>query len=135
MNLFVSFLVDYPSWQMQIFFNIIGEDFTLYLFLHNKDQMYLPKINGVFGSDFEYLKVDRERMRDRNSAGCHIYTFYEIEQTQWKALDMPEKRCKSGNREVNMTQCITQYLENRVGCSMGLARSDPQINRYYDIQQ
>ena len=114
---------------MNIYFNITGNDFTLYLFLHNKDQIYLPKINGVFGSDFTYVKLDKARMKEMNTTKCHIYTFYQLTQTQWKALDTPQKRCISDKTEANTTQCITRYLEDRVGCSMGLARNDPEITR------
>ena len=114
---------------MIIDFNITVDDFTLYLFLHNKDQIYLPKINGVFGSDFTYVKVDKARMKEMNTTECHIYTFYQLTQTQWKAFDTPKKRCISDKRAANTTQCITRYLEDRVGCSMGLARNDPEIQR------
>ena len=127
-NYALIFFIDshFPP-QMNIFFNISNEDFSLYFFLHNKDQMYFPKINGVFGSDFTYLKLDRSRLKDRNTTG--FYTFYTMKQTQWKELDTPRKRCKVGSAVANTTRCITQYLEDKVGCSMGIARSDPQLRR------
>ena len=112
---------------MRILVNISGEDIMLYFFLHNKDQMYFPKINGAFGSDFTYLKLDRLRLKDKNTTG--FYKFYTMKQTQWKELDTPRKRCKVDSAVANTTRCITQYLENKVGCSMGLARSDPQLSR------
>ena len=99
----------------------------LYVFLHNEDQMYIPKINKVFGSEFIYLKVDSTMMKDHN----YVYTFYKMSQTQWKALDTSQKRCKSDGREANTTQCLTKFLEQRIGCSMGLARSNPKVARYH----
>ena len=113
---------------MILHFNTHEDDFSLYLFLHNKDQMYMPKLNGVFGSDFMYLKVGKARMRDGNSTGIHA--FYKMKQTLWKALDTPQKRCINNNKKANTTQCLTMYLEDKIGCSMGLARSDKNVERY-----
>ena len=112
---------------MILHFNTREDGFSLYLFLHNKDQMYMPKLNGVFGSDFMYLKVGKARMRDGNSTGIHA--FYKMKQTLWKALDTPQKRCIN-NKKANTTKCLTLYLEDKIGCSMGLARSDKNVERY-----
>ena len=93
--------------------------------------MYMPKINRVFGSEFMYLKVDSALMKEKSNPGNHVYQYYKMTQTQWKALDTPQKRCTYDNKEANTTQCLTHFLEHRIGCSMGLARSDPKVARYH----
>ena len=130
MYLLVKKHYDFP-WQIKIHFNIIGEDFGLYIFLHNKDQMYVPKINRVFGSEFMYLKVDSALMKEKSNPGYYVHQNYKMTQTQYKALDTPLKRCTYDNKEANTTRCLTHFLEQRIGCSMGLARSDPKVARYH----
>ena len=84
-------------------------------YLHNKDQMYFPKVDEIFGS-----KVFYSPMAEGSPT-------YKIKRIRWKALDTPGKRCTSQDTEANTTKCITAYMENTIGCSMGLAGSDRQI--------
>ena len=95
----------------------------------------MPIINSLFGSDFMYVAVDSSRMKAIRTPGYTVYQFYKMDRTQWMALDTPLKRCTNDNKEANTTQCLTQYLEHKIGCSMGLARSDPKVVRYWHNSQ
>ena len=58
---------------------------------------------------------------------------FKIRRTLWKLLDVPGKRCDMSNTEANTTRCLTQHMEETVGCSMGLTRSDPALERWKAI--
>ena len=107
------------------------DTFGLNVFMHNKDQMYIPKIDKIFGSEFLSLQVDSARMKKAKEQGTayHISTVYNMAKTHWKALDTPLKRCRSETKEANTTTCIVQFLENKIGCSLGLAKSNSKVKR------
>ena len=115
---------------MKLLFNVPWDNFGLYVFIHNKDQMYFPKMDRIFGSDFIYIEVDNPRMKAKpNGTGYIIKQHYNMAKTHWKAMDTPLKRCRSNKFTANTTQCLTQFLEHNIGCSIGLARSDTQVKR------
>ena len=107
------------------------EKFGLQVFLHNKDQMYVPKIDNIYGSEVIAFLVDSARMKKAREQGTayDIRTVHKMAKTHWKALDTPLKRCRSENKEANTTQCIVQFLENKIGCSLGLAKSNSEVKR------
>ena len=84
--------------------------------------MYFPKVDEIYGSDLIYLKVDKPL----NLTTIYHQT-YKMTKTHWKAVDTPDKRCDDSDSEANTTQCITSYLEHKIGCSVGLAGSDKEI--------
>ena len=84
--------------------------------------MCFLKADSIYGSEFLFLREDKKQQNGKIYHRC-----YKITKTHWKALDTPNKRCDDSNSEANTTQCITRYLENTIGCSMGLAGSDKQI--------
>ena len=96
------------------------------IFVHNKDQMYIPKSDEIFGSTFQSIKINEELLKNNDS---YFLMDYKVKRTHWKALDIQSKRCDPSNSPGNATQCITSYLENTIGCSMNLALSDPKMNR------
>ena len=65
------------------------DTFGLNVFMHNKDQMYIPKIDKIFGSEFLSLQVDSARMKKAKEQGTayHISTVYNMAKTHWKSLD------------------------------------------------
>ena len=79
-------------------------------------------MDEIYGSELILLKVD-----DAPPNHKVYHQSYKFRKTYWKALDTPEKRCDESSLEANTTQCITRYLEQTVGCSLGLAGSDKQI--------
>ena len=93
--------------------------------------MYFPKMDKIFGSEFMALQVDSARVKKAKEEGTafRIMAVYKMAKTHWKALDTPLKRCKSENKEANTTKCIVQFLENKIGCSMGLAKSNSKVKR------
>ena len=102
----------------------IPEDhICFYFFIHNKDQMYIPKQDEAFGSFYFYLALG-------SPSNKSYYRSYLLQRTRWKKLSTPNQRCMEGISAANTTRCITRYLEQKVGCSMDLHGSDPKLKRY-----
>ena len=94
-----------------------------YFFVHNKNQMYIPKLNNAFGSFYFYKNL---RGSNCNSTCQQSYL---LTRTRKKILNHDDQRCDESNGAANTAQCITSYLEERIGCSMGLYGSDPNRER------
>ena len=45
-------------------------------------------------------------------------------------MDVENERCDTSETMAMTTECITQFLENEVGCSMGLEGGDYTMKRY-----
>ena len=100
-------------------------------FIHNKDQMYFPKVDEIFGSDYILVTVDDAVKKVHASATYE--QIYKMRRTHWKSLDSSKKRCNDGGGNENITHCLTSYFERMTGCSMNLALSDPLIPRMVPI--
>ena len=48
-----------------------------------------------------------------------------------KALDKEQQRCDQDDSAGNTTKCITEYLEQKIGCSMDLQDSSSVVPRFY----
>ena len=96
------------------------------IFVHNRDQMYFPKTDAIYGSNFQSVKINQELLKNNNSL---FVMDYSVKRTHWKALDTQDKRCDASNSPGNVTQCVTHYLEYTIGCSMSLAFRDPKVKR------
>ena len=97
------------------------------ILVHNKGQMHFPKPDNIFGSDYIVLDI-AEIIRKEKLNETGLYQYFELERTFWKSLDIPEKRCDLENTALT-TKCITSFLEQNIGCSMGLAESDTDVER------
>ena len=86
--------------------------------------MYLPRADKIFGSEYILLR-HKEKMEN----GTEFHQIYDVERANWESLDSQEKRCDSENKNY-ATKCITNFLENYIGCSMGMAESDTEMERY-----
>ena len=95
----------------------------IHMLLHNRDQIYVPKTDEIYGSELTVLTPE---MRP---AGTTAVKSYKLKRTRVKSLDTPTKRCDSNGSKANVTACITRYLERMIGCSMGLVRSDKEAPR------
>ena len=96
------------------------------IFVHNKDQMYFPKSDEIYGSNLQTIKIKKELFKKN---GTRFLMDYQVKRTHWKALDTENKKCDKSKTAGNVTQCITNYYENTVGCSMDLALSDQRVKR------
>ena len=114
--------------QITMLLSTEGHDFLEFTtFIHNKDQIYLPKSDEIYGSAFLLLNVD---VNKEGRKGLNFHQTYMMSTTQWKAMDTEKKRCDKGSEEAETTKCITRYLENKIGCSLGLSGSNPNVVRY-----
>ena len=110
--------------QIDIRLHAPWDDTFFYVYVHNNNQMYFP--SELFGNDNFFLDMSRV---ERSARATEYLRGFKVRRTLWKSLDTPSKRCDKSNTDANTTRCITQYMEDRVGCSMGLARSDPGVER------
>ena len=98
-------------------------DVRFKLFVHNKHQMYFPKDDEIFGSYYNYFDYGPLKK------GFYQQTF-TVSRTRWKTIDISNKRCDADTHfEPNTTECITHYLEEKIGCSMGLKSSNKNVDR------
>ena len=88
--------------------------------------MYLPRADRSFGSDYTYMQLS-ELERERGS-GMVLQQMYEVDRAHWKSLDSKERRCDPENKNY-VTKCITKFLENSIGCSMGMPESNKKVDR------
>ena len=84
----------------------------------------MPKRDAAFGSFYihKILPIYKDRVMH--------HQIYRLERTHWKTLNTGNQRCDEENATHNTTQCITRYIEKKVGCSMGMYGTDPDIKRY-----
>ena len=83
--------------------------------------MIFPKVDGIFGSAY---------LEKRNLPNRTYEQSFSITRTRWKTLNNEDKRCdEDPHSEANTTECVTRYLENKIGCSMGLSGSDLDVQR------
>ena len=98
------------------------------LFLHNKGHMFFPRADGSFGSDYVYLQVP-----EFVDNGTIYHQLFKFNRAHWKSLDSEEKRCDVGNNNY-LTKCVASFLDNLIGCSMGIAQSDNYLNRWHELR-
>ena len=113
--------------QVQITVSIPYDLHYFYIFIYNKDQMYLPKIDQVFGSYYLLLRIPQKYI----GTGHCLAQEYKLGRTHWKTLDKESNRCDEVKTEAKTTECITRYMEKNLKCSMGLQGSDGKIKRYH----
>ena len=95
------------------------------VYLHNKNQVITEKTDDIFGQKDIPINVGNQL---RNSVQLGQYSKeYKIKRTHWKAMDRPEKKCSEEATEANTTMCITNHIEQTIGCSMGLSGRSPEI--------
>ena len=92
--------------------------------------MHFPKIDRVFGSEF--ISIDlTEKYEEAVNKGwknqVHFEQTFELSRTHWKTLDTPGKRCDDKKAIANTTQCIAHFVENTIGCSMGMDGGNPSV--------
>ena len=99
------------------------------IFAHNKGQMLFPRHDNIFGSHTYDMDWDPERVSVNKAYGRISFRQHlELERIHLKAIDTPEARCDVENKD-NTTECIAKYLEDSIGCSMGMAGSRMKTER------
>ena len=89
--------------------------------------MYLPRADRAFGSDYTLIHLS-EFEREKGGSGMILHQMYEIDRAHWKSLDSKERRCDTDNKNY-VTKCITKFLQNLIGCSMGMPESNKEVDR------
>ena len=98
---------------------------SFHVYLHNRNQVIAKKVDDIFGQKDIPMNVGDQL---KNSLQFrHFRKDFKIKRTHWKALDRPEKKCSEGTTEANITKCIAHFIEQTIGCSIGVLGSNPQI--------
>ena len=91
----------------------------VFIFVHNKEQMIFPKFDGIYGSAY----LSRTELTQRTYAQT-----FSISRTHWKTLSNENKVCDEDlDTEANLTSCYTRYLEDTIGCSMGMLGRNEEV--------
>ena len=90
--------------------------------------MIFPRHDNVFGSHTYDLDWDPEEVTIKPYGPISFRQHFELERTRSKTIDIPERRCDTENN-ANTTECIATFLEDLIGCSMGLAGSRIEAER------
>ena len=118
----------------------IPEDIGYYMiFFYNKGQMYIPNPTKIFGSEFLLIDLPNNALTHSPHNESHLakYQYFKqdfvLSNVHWKAIDHKRQRCDNTrsfmDEENSVSQCIVNYLEDEIGCSMGLYGSNKTIIR------
>jgi hypothetical protein len=89
----------------------------MFVFLYNKNHMFMPSYTKLFGSTVNIFRLDLKATKG-------IGQQFEITRTRWKALDQPKARCDSSNESQDTMKCITEYVETQCGCTIPIMKSN-----------
>ena len=85
--------------------------------------MYIQNPTKLYGS--EYFRISLPSGEHTNGNG--YYQQFRLSQIHWKAVDQKSQRCEDRQsylkRNKTVAECINNYLEQEIGCSMGLQGS------------
>ena len=98
------------------------------IFVHNKGQMLFPRHDYIFGSHSIHLDWDPEEITIKPYKRVSFRQHYELGRIHSISIDTADARCDSDNK-ANTTECISTYLEDSIGCSMGLAGGKSETER------
>ncbi len=85
------------------------------VYFHNRDQLFFPNRNNVFGS--ARLSFDTSVHLSNASAKNMYMTRLELDRQEERSLDKPGERCMEGLiRSKNVAECITSFFEGKLGC-------------------
>ena len=92
--------------------------------------MIFPRHDNIFGSHTYDLDWDPEKESIKKTYGpISFRQHFELGRIRSKTIDTPDTRCDMENK-ANTTECIARYLEDSIGCSMGLAGSGFEAKRF-----
>ena len=77
-------------------------------------QMFVPNLVELYGSQ---VTLPQNRGIDIWRKECYSYDM-KITKSHLKALDQPSEHCDSSTRDLNTSDCIARYIEDKIGCSM-----------------
>ena len=80
--------------------------------------MIFPKFDNIYGSAYMAKMGLTQRTYQQS---------FSIARTHWKTLSSENKVCDEDiDTEANLTRCFTRYLEDTIGCSMGMLESNEE---------
>ena len=96
------------------------EQNDVYIFVHNKGQMIFPKFDNIYGSAYMVKSGMTQRTYQQT---------FSISRIHWKTLSNEDKVCDEDlDTAAKVTRCYTRYLEDTIGCSMGMLGSNEEAS-------
>ena len=123
----IPYTTTFKNILMQLDFNLtIPEDLNIYyISIYNKGQVFVGNPRGIFGSSALYESKPIGR------AEKYVYHHaYPLKQIHWKMLNQENQPCDEDNTEGNTTECIMDFLERSVGCSLILQGRNRKLDLY-----
>ena len=123
--------------KVQFYMKIRPQD-EVYIFAYDKDQVYLPSLSRIYGSDFRKISNVRSQrvlvhlmivcwnyraylfqIRFEEDKYGH-YQYYEILQTYYKDMDLLNNKCEDEGlnveKGVSVRECIEQAIDFIMEC-------------------
>jgi hypothetical protein len=97
------------------------EHLAVYLFAHNKNQMYIPNTSHLYGSAVQKIELsanDKAYRADVDFVKSHM-----------KALDQSSERCEKTTEKQDTSACIVKFIEEKIGCRFSFYNSNSQKSR------
>jgi hypothetical protein len=91
------------------------EHLTVYVFAHNKNQMYIPNMSKLYGTATQIIKLlpeDKSYFAEIDLAKIHM-----------KSLDQSNDRCAKTTEKLDASTCIAKYIDDKLGCGFPLYKS------------
>ena len=112
-----------------------GSNEALYSFeVGNKNHRpVFARSDAIYGNDL-YIRKIPQKLIKKIKDESKTFTGYmplQLKRTRVKSMNTDAKRCDESitRSNPNTGECVTKYLEDTIGCSMGLSGSNPSIPR------
>ena len=81
----------------------------LYVFLYNRDQLFLPNFQRQHGSAYNYIRFRRDEDAPRRNGSVSYTRDVEIVRRHWKLLNKPESPCSSPDKDaIGLLNCTNR---------------------------
>ena len=94
--------------------NVTGHNF-IQMFLHNKDNLFIPGFESAFGANSIYVYL--KRRMDPAASGTFFSQEYALERTEWNKINHDDARCNPQKFSSPILPCINAKLDAKLGCS------------------
>ena len=115
---------------------------NIYLFVYNKNQMYIPNSVSAFGSAEKLIAMRSGIIKFKLKLHS---VFLNIKKTHKRRVDSPSERCSNDLNGQHMTACLAEYIQSRIGCNTNIqgimnterapCNSTQQFRDYINVSQ
>ncbi len=111
----------------------VSEYNVVQLFLHNKNQHFIPPLESTFGSASTYVYF-KKRIQDADRTLFYSQEF-ALDRTEWTKIDHPHDRCSDNEDNPNLLPCISKYIESKLGCGHPTLKGGTTLARHCNTHE